>query len=222
VGQLVTIAAVVAFAVALVRFRPHLRLLLVLSAAFPFLFAFNRFAFAIDDGRYGLLLIPPIALLLGSAVANGRRGVARGRAAGVTRRRAVVALGIAVSVTTISLFPINHNGVSGDDDLLALLAANHVRYAYANYWIAFRTTFETGEQVVVDPTFASRYHPYDVVRDHPDAPYLFLQGEASSKGFFTYCAQHAIPVTVYRAGTYTLAIPARQVLPEQVPIDWAS
>jgi 4-amino-4-deoxy-L-arabinose transferase-like glycosyltransferase len=215
VGQVVVVAAVTAFVVALVRFRPRLRLLLILVATFPFLFAFNKFAYQVVDGRYGLFLGPPIALLLAAAVTRSRRAIAT--------------IATAVVITVIGLYPIVSTNVQSptavpgnDHDLLTLLATNHVRYAYASYWIAFRVTFETKERVVVDPTFASRYPPYDAVRSHPDAAYVFLKGAGTRVRFFAYCYEHAIPLTVTESGVFTVAIPGRQVLPEQVTNDWLS
>jgi hypothetical protein len=99
---------------------------------------------------------------------------------------------------------------------LALLQSSDVRYAYAGYWLAYRVTFETREHVIVDPTYTTRFPPYDAVRQHPEAAYLFVNRTKSRTRFFAYCSQHNIPLTIAERGVFTMAIPARQVFPEQV------
>src|SRR5207247_4293787 len=61
-----------------------------------------------------------------------------------------------------------------------LLTRYHVRYAFADYWLAYRTTFETRETTLVSPTYVVRDPDIDArVRAAPIPDFLFLAASRS-------------------------------------------
>jgi hypothetical protein len=64
----------------------------------------------------------------------------------------------------------------GDDALEAALASRGVRYAMADYWVAYRLTFLFRERVIVVPTHEAedRYRPYrEAFAASPRVAYVF-------------------------------------------------
>lgn len=101
----------------------------------------------VGDGRYGLFLWPFLALALAWA--------ARGRAAEAALLVAVPVLALAGGGDIGASRPPVHLGA----DIRQLEAAGIDR-GRADYWLAYRLTFESGERIVVVPTSSDRYDPY--------------------------------------------------------------
>jgi hypothetical protein len=102
-----------------------------------------------------------------------------------------------------------------------LLTQYHVRYAFADYWLAYRTTFETRETTIVSPTYVVRDPAIDArVRAAPIPDYLFLASSRSLSIFQTQCASLGVAVAVHRSGQFALAVPTTRVLPEDVRPAW--
>src|SRR5438309_10426003 len=98
-----------------------------------------------------------------------------------------------------------------------LLTRYQVRYAFADYWLAYRTTFETRETTLVSPTYVVRDPDIDArVRAAPIPDYLFIAGSRSLPIFENRCASLGVRVAVQRSGQLALAIPLRLVMPDDV------
>jgi 4-amino-4-deoxy-L-arabinose transferase-like glycosyltransferase len=154
--ELVAVVAVV-WAVSRRRGRPW-EILVVTALAYPFLFAFAPVAAYNLEPRYLFLLSPIIALLAGLAVARH------------TFLAAVVcAVALALSVSGLrsladrDLVAAASGGVAVPADAtpaIDALEGRRVRYALASYWLAYRLTFESDENVIVASTGQVRYPPY--------------------------------------------------------------
>ncbi len=167
-GWAVVVPAIAAFVVALVRRKEDgLEPLLVVAAAFPLLYAFSTYTYYFAEPRYVVYVAPVLALLLGRALA--------------TPLATVVAVGFAVGLSILGLGRMEDDRLFQPDavegrpagDLkpaIDRLEREGERYVLADYWIAYRLSFESAERIIATSTGFVRYQPYDLrvrARDHP-------------------------------------------------------
>jgi hypothetical protein len=99
-----------------------------------------------------------------------------------------------------------------------LLERHGVHDVYANYWIAYRVTFETGGATDVTPFSYDRYPPLArTVAGAARPAYLFVPTSATPGRFEAWCAAHAVAVQVWHAGGFTVVWPVLRMLPSAVP-----
>ena len=172
VGWIGLAAAIAGFAVLVARRRPGLEPLLLATAMFPLLYGLSKFTYYFEEPRYVVYLSPVIALLAGSAFA--------------TPARAAVALSVALALSVAGLVQMDREeqfqpvaqDVRVPSDLgpvLDLLEREGQTRVLANYWIAYRLSFESAERVIATSTGFVRYQPHDrLVRrsDHPARVYV--------------------------------------------------
>jgi hypothetical protein len=158
------------------RRRDPLGPLLAVVLAFPFLYAASSFTWLVEEPRYLVLLLPVVALLLAE-------GLRRTSVAGVA-----LAAACALTVTGLvrmedsSRYQTRTGHVDIPDDLRPLLDEldeRGERNVVAEYWVAERITFESGERIVAN---SSRY-PKFTVRVGADASpaYVFVPGTAAEQ-----------------------------------------
>ncbi len=163
--------------VLLFRRPPGFEPLLVVGAAYPFLYAASSFTFFVDEPRYLVFLAPVPALLLGAALVRVGPAVTG------------VALAAALAFSVAGLVQLEHQGrysplrVPADiQPVLETLERHHVRHVLANYWIAYRITFESDERIIASPSGFWRYKPYhDAVAADPRPGRVFLEGSAAER-----------------------------------------
>lgn len=163
------------FAYAAVRARRNAFLLVAIGVAYPFLFALSPFSWFVEHPRYLLFLAPVPALLLGRAIAR------------LPAPAVVAAFTTVLGLTVVALVTVNRDNrlIPPAPDIRSPLPVTPVvehmeeegiDAAWATYWLAYRLTFESGEDVIVTPYAGAirnaEYAAY--VRDHPDAAYVFL------------------------------------------------
>lgn len=213
VGKVVYAAALAGFVWLLVRRRLP-SLLAAVAVAYPFLFAVPRASSYVGEPRYGLVLAPVVALL----VALGITKVAGGR----PTQLAIAALAAVVSVVGLgAAIDVGRGGAHYDLDppplrpLVRALDRRGVTTAYADYWIAYRLSFETRERIVATPVDFVRYLPYDEkVQRSGSGTFLLYRGSPQDRHFADALRRQArpferVPVTDY--AVYTLAQPGADV-----------
>lgn len=156
VGGGLFVAAVLAFAwIGLRRLREPFGLLVVVAAIFPFLMAFSTFTWLVDEPRYVYILTPVMALLVGSLL--------------TTWPRILAGLGAAtlLSVTGLVLmhgsdqFRQRADGLAvprSFDPLIEELDRQGITRVYADYWVAYRLAFESGERIIAAQSPQEDYH----------------------------------------------------------------
>lgn len=162
----------VAFVLALVwRRRRVPGLLLTFLAVFPVVYVMFPGRWWSGDARYALVLWPFLALVIARLLATSARSIAT---------MLVVALLSVVGVQSIGVSrPPVHLGV--DIDHLRLAGVDHV---WADYWLAYRMTFESDEQIIASPTRNVRYEPYaTAVAEDPSPAVAFLSTDSRIPGF---------------------------------------
>jgi 4-amino-4-deoxy-L-arabinose transferase-like glycosyltransferase len=165
----ITAGAVVGLVLLLVRRPPTLAPLLVVAAAFPFLYAFSTHTFFVREPRYLVVFAPVPALLGGWALAR--------------LRPVGAALGLAcvLALSVVGLVRMEHGELAAPrgtgqpvpadlTPLLDLLRSERVHYVLANYWIAYRISFESDEQIIATSTGFVRYQPHDRLVRNSEAP----------------------------------------------------
>lgn len=170
------LAALGAFAYAVYRRSRSLEPLIVVAVAFPLLYAASSFAFFTEEPRYLVFLGPVPALLLGAALVRGGLLVT------------VAGLAIASGLSLAGLVKLERQGLYAPlaPDLRApvelapairVLEQDGVDRVLANYWIAYRLTFETNERIIASSSGHWRYQPYrELVQSEPLPGRVFVAG----------------------------------------------
>jgi Dolichyl-phosphate-mannose-protein mannosyltransferase len=197
--------------------RRVLEPLLVTAAAYPFLATFPRLSSFTDEPRYVLLLAPIVVLLLSYVITT-------------TSARAVVAagaivLGIAFVASTLAW--VDDHPQSEDigpptlgpiERLLDRLDIDHV---YADYWIAYRLTFDTDDDVIASPVLAERNNHFAAeVAAQPLTPYVVYGGDPYDRGLAPALREAGIGFRRLQAGEYALYLPDRPVEPSRFDEVW--
>lgn len=147
----VYVALMVAALVALRRWKDERTLLLTVAIAYPFLFAVPRNSVFVDEPRYGMALLPVLALCVGYAIER-------------VARRELLAVGAIGVLSIISIVSLRHVVVESatrtgldvlrpvdTDELWPVLREQGITEAYADYWIGMRLQFEQREPFTLLP-----------------------------------------------------------------------
>ena len=205
--------------------RPWWRVALV-ALLVPVVYAASPLSVRLFGGqpRYLLLAMPALVLVAGRLVAGS----------GGARRLPAIALVVAavVGLTYTGLwdyerrwygrFPGSPDGVAVPDDfrpLLDLLEEEEISHAYADYWISFRATFETGEQTIIAPVQAhlDRFPPYSREVAAADRPAYIMLGASRVPGRLeARLAELAVPYEVFARAEFVVIIPDRTVVRDEV------
>jgi 4-amino-4-deoxy-L-arabinose transferase-like glycosyltransferase len=192
---------------------------------FPFAYAVSPLSVYTPGGspRYFLTAIPLVALLVG-------RGLTW---AGSRLHHGVAALGMLL-VLGISLLGLEDLArhrlgwfrgapdavVPPDfDDLRSLLRDHGVRHAYADYWVSFRATFETGERTIVAPVqpYLDRYPPYSAeVAAAPAPAFVTLTESQVTEHVARRLTSLGIAFTRQQRGDFVLLLPDSPVSRDSV------
>jgi Dolichyl-phosphate-mannose-protein mannosyltransferase len=174
VGVALLVLGLGGFAYLLARHPRELEPLHAVAVAFPFLYAASSFTFLTTEPRYLVFLAPIPALLLGRALT--RPGLA---AAGLAIALAVSVVGLrALERQDLFTPEVHEGGVTTDiGPLVDRLESEGVGRVLANYWLAYRISFESDERVIATSTGHVRYEPHDrLVRRDARAAYVFFRG----------------------------------------------
>lgn len=104
-------------------------------------------------------------------------------------------------------------------DLEYLLAEHDVQYAYSFYWLAYRATLETDEEVIVTPAFAhvSRFRPYADAAAESKAPaWIAIRDEAQVAALQRRLETLGVPFELVERGRFAVFLPVRNVDREEL------
>jgi hypothetical protein len=163
-------------------------LLYVVAASFPFLCALAPQAWISTEPRYTVVLVPVLALLFAQLATNYVRAVS------------LLALACIVSAVTLQKMDAHVRNVPGPlpstprslHPLIATLDRLHLDRVYANFWIAYRLSFESNERIIaVENKFDDltlqhgrlvplhdryvRYRPYDTQVENAPHGFVFFK-----------------------------------------------
>lgn len=211
---IVLLVAAAVYAGGLLSQRPrHVELLLLIVVLLPFLYAAGPGARDVREGRYLLPLLPVAALLL----------VAWTRAGWQRLGLAAVLVGITVAALPAMELSVQPRESSRrlPVDMAGLVAAADglgVRHAYADYWIAYRLTFESRERVVAVPFFVDRHPEYRAEVDAaPNPAWVYVLGSNDARSFELATQAAGVGVVRTDAGGYVIYQPQSPLRPGQLP-----
>ena len=212
--------AFVAVAFGVARRPKGTGLLLFVLIVFPFLLAIAPLTGYVDQPRYLLFVAPVIALLVARLVTSGSTWLAP------------VTLVVAGALSVVALAKMSEGEVTSPfapdvpvprhlGDAQRLMKGEGVTSAFADYWIAYRLTFESRERLIVSPTYSSRYEKWNRhLRDQPAPAYLFLARSRVLPEFLGWCDERKLSCPVTRRGAFALVRPSGKLLPEEKPNGW--
>lgn len=183
-GALLYALLVLAIAATLVRRRHRLGPLVPVLLLFPLFYAAAPYAWLITEPRYLVFVGPVLALVLVACGGTPARAAAIACALG-----ALSAVGMAqLDRRSPPVVLVDGVAMPADvDPLVNALDAHGIQHAYADYWIAWRIVFETGERLIAVPrghpgTEEGRYPPfYRQVASSPAPGHVFLRGSEDER-----------------------------------------
>jgi len=180
----------------------------------PFIFALFPQATDQPNMRYLFFAVPFIAIVAARATQHRRTA-------------GYVALGLALVLTFTSLHRLyvvsevdrsTRVGLVGDvDQAIAVLDAEGISAGYANYWIAYRMTFESGGRTIVTPPFREdRYPPYGSLVSQR-SPTAWIVGRGGQLDALRMSLRSlGVEARERDAGDFVVVVPARDVRPEEL------
>jgi hypothetical protein len=188
-------------------------------AASPFVFACIAFGTEQPNLRYQFFVVPFVALVLARSLDGRWRKTST----------IVAALGVTLAITVIGLsrllvisgnsgvYKVGHVGDLGPAE--QLLDAMGITDVFADYWVAYRITYDTNERIVAAPSAGSdRYQPYhDRVRAAPRSAWVVEPGTQLTALTGALDVQQ-IAYEVRPAGDVVVVLTARPVMPDSVPL----
>jgi hypothetical protein len=179
--------------------------------------------------RYLLFVTPVVALAVAAVVAWSRRWAPAAGIAVLALTVVLAAIGLHAMDTRRTTLLSSAPGVSipaDISDLTSLLRDRGIHHAYSFYWIAYRTTFETEEDVIVDPAHwhVSRYRPYaDAVRNSPEpAAVIVLAGTPQVDAMRGLFESKQIAYEIHERGAFAVIEPEEKVDREEVAVAFRS
>ena len=207
---LLTIAVVAA---GCLRQWPGGRLVAVVLACLPFLHALLPLAGTVAEGRYTLFALPWIALAVAHRCDK--------------RVASAVALGLAFGITLMGLVAMRGqtDPYAPDRHVPRSLATiersleeHGIDHLWANYWVAYRLTFETRERTIAAPASSDRFPAYArAVEADPRAAHLFMSGSHTEAVFHATLDQRRTPYDRWTAGPdWVVYVPTVAVGPTDI------
>lgn len=217
-GQVAYAILLALFVYAAVRLRGNARVLVLIAASYPFLFALSPFSWYVEHPRYLYFLAPVTALLLAHGLTKVPAAAAAGAFATILGLTVVALVIVNRDNRLIPPVPDVRSGLPVTP-VVEYMEEEGIDAAWATYWLAYRLTFESGEDVIVTPySGAVRNAEYAAfVRDDPDAAYVFLDESAMDDHFRS--ALEGMGIAFDRAAVEGFVVyrPATDVDPEAVP-----
>lgn len=175
------IAVMVAAVVGAVRSGRRYLYVLAVLATYPFLFAMFPQSWAVGEGRYILFFAPFLWLLI--ATAARRLPIA---AAGLGAVVALTVYGMTVLDATVVQLAPDVPIPERTAPLIRDLERHHDTRVWANYWVAYRISFESGERIIATPLPGeqTRYQPFaEQVSASPQPTRVFVLGSFTETDF---------------------------------------
>jgi hypothetical protein len=213
IAKVLYAGALAAVAAALLVRRQGALLLAIALALYPVLHALGPVAGVTAEGRYFFCYLSLLALALAR--------LAR------TRLATAALFGVLVVSTLTGLWkiPPGNTGITSGKlvprslgPLISSLRAEKINAVFAEYWIAYRLTFESRERVIASGVDTERYAPYGkFVRDNPAPAWVFLEGTGTEAKFVAGLKGLDAGYRTWRTGGFAVYVTTFPVHPEAVP-----
>jgi hypothetical protein len=207
VFPIIYVAIIVGATIALVvrRRKPWFLLLVVVS--FPLLWGAFPVSGVVGEGRYVMFILAAVTLLLLYAARHPVAQIVLLVAALAVSVDGVHRIRCCTSPAAPDVAMPRHTG-----PLIDALDAHHVTHFDADYWIAYRVTFETDERIIGSPRSFKRWPPYDqAVAADPNPPAVFIARSKLSPEYRRGLMRLGIHYGRYLAGDFVVYQPSRKV-----------
>lgn len=204
-GALLAYVAIVALVVAsfIVR-RDRPVIVGIALVVYPFVYAALPGAWFVGEARYAFFLAPLLAIAIAWALRD--------------RRAQVGVLVLAALGSVFAMYPIHFPSPTHVDDDIAALEDAGIRHVWLDYFIATRITFESHERVLAASTLYIRFPPHEeAVRADPRAGYAFRYGDPKLAVFEQALAGLGVAAERVETPHLVVLLPARRVLPDELP-----
>jgi hypothetical protein len=207
VFPIIYVVILVGGTIALILRRPKPWLLILVVVIFPLLWGLFPVSGVIGDGRYVMFILPAVTLLLVYAARHPVFQVALLVAALAVSVEGVHRIRCCTSPSAPDVAMPRHTG-----PLIDALEAHHVTHFDADYWIAYRVSFETNERIIGSPRAFKRYPPFDrEVAADPNPPAVFVKRSSTGPTYQRGLVKLHIRYTRYIAGNFVVYQPAHKV-----------
>jgi hypothetical protein len=195
---------------------------LLTALMYPLIYALSPLSWFWIEPRYLLFLMPAACLLLGYGLSTllgagdeGSRVRRLGPAAVAVSLLGALALAFPALRTVSALNSRPPTGQFGA--LHALLREEGVEAAYADYWVSYKTTFETGERIIVAPAYSDRYPPYARKLAGTDFPtFVFMDRPSTPCSFERLTKDKETTMLIRRRGPWVVLVPSQRISPLEV------
>jgi hypothetical protein len=215
VGIPLVVGAIAAVLVLMLRRHRGMEVLLVIAGTYPLMYAASSFTAYVADARYLYMLSPVTALLIGYALARWRL-----RVVGLAVILVMSCAGLAITNGYVE----SRIGTSDDQppieltDSITVLEDEGLDRVFTDYWVAYKLTFESGEEIIASPIGHVRYLPYnELVVGSPVPAYVFVTGTEGAVSFERALADREISYSTVDAAGLTAYLPERKILPPAIP-----
>ena len=194
-----------AIALAVRPSKPWFLVLVVVT--FPLLWGAFPVSGVVGEGRYVMFILPAVTLLLVHAARHPVAQVVLLVAALAVSVDGVHRIRCCTSPAAPDVAMPRHTG-----PLIDALEAHHVTHFDADYWIAYRVTFETDERIIGSPRAFKRWPPFDrEVAADPHPPAVFVTRSALGPKYRRGLVRLGIDYERYNAGDFVVYQPAHKV-----------
>lgn len=211
-------ALLAAFVWGLVKLRGRTTLLLLMAAAYPFVFALSPFSVFVAHPRYLYFLAPVLALLIARGLTALRWWGAIG---GLVAAMMLTTSAFAIMNRETIFFPSAEDVVIPEDldPLFDYMTARGIEHVWADYWLAYVLAFESEERIIATPyRGAIRHGAADAaVRAVPDPAYVFLRGSPTEAVFEREATAQGIPYERHDVYGFAIYALGQNVPPEAIP-----
>ena len=223
VGATLFVALFVALiAVPLHRYRTVVLPLVLTVLLFPFLYAVSTTSWYTAEPRHGMFVAPVLIMLAVSLVP---------RIVWAQIGAFILAFGLTVSTLGhVEDLGLRHPRMATVRPgklapVLGFMRERGLDACYADYWIAYRVTFESEEDIICAAYWGDRYPPYRQYADgHGARTYLFIAGTDASNAFRARLQDLRLGYLERRFDTVDLFLLDQASLPEHIGscviIDW--
>jgi 4-amino-4-deoxy-L-arabinose transferase-like glycosyltransferase len=192
--------------------RPGARYLGVALVAYPLIHALTPVANFTGEARYLYLYGPIVALVVARAVWHP---------AAVGLAFAVM---LAFTVRSLTTIPAGAAGTASNlpvpahmGSLIRTLEKEKIDAAIADYWIAYRLTFESRERIIGTGVPSHRHKPFqDFVYNRSRSAWVYVDNSTADQNFTASLRGQGIPFRTIKTGGFAVHIPDRPVHPREV------
>jgi hypothetical protein len=104
-------------------------------------------------------------------------------------------------------------------EALAALRAHSVTRLFCSYWDAYTLDVASGGSLIATPAWNERYRPFDnAVRSSPDPAWMIVRDSNKDRTFRAWLASQHLSASVFETGDLEVFVPARKVLPQELPV----